>query len=44
MKYYNYDYQKQEYYEVSHPHHDHYHYVSAEDAWYEDLFPEDDLK
>lgn len=43
-KYYNYDYQKEEYYEVAQPHHDHYHYVYEENAWYEDLLMEDDLK
>lgn len=43
-KYYNYDYQKKEYYEVAHPFHDHYHYVYEKNAWYEDIFPEDDLK
>lgn len=43
-KYYNYDYQKEEYYEVAQPLHDHYHYVYEKNAWYEDIFPEDDLK
>lgn len=43
-KYYNYDYQKKEYYEVSEPMHDHYHFAYEEQAWYEDIFPEDDLK
>lgn len=43
-KYYNYDYQKEEYYEVDHPYHDHYHFVYEENAWYEDLLMEDDLK
>ena len=40
-KYYNYDYEKGEYYEVVQPFHDHYHFVYEENAWYEDIFPED---
>lgn len=43
-KYYNYDYSEEKYYEVAQPLHDHYHYVYEENAWYEDLLLEDDLK
>ena len=43
-KYFNYDYTKQEYYEVSMPYHDHYTYDPKTDAWYEDILMEDDLK
>lgn len=44
LRYYNYDYEKHEYYEVSGPYHDHYTYDPSTNAWYEDIFPEDDLK
>ena len=37
--YYNFDYDKKEYYEVDHPMHDHYHYDYIEDAWYEIIYP-----
>ena len=40
-KYYNYDYEKGDYYEVIGPLHDHYHFVYEENAWYEDIFPGD---
>lgn len=43
MKYYNYDYSKEEYYEVAHPFHDHYYYDPKTDSWYE-IIIEDDLK
>jgi hypothetical protein len=44
MKYYNYDYEKKAYYEVAQPFHDHYTYDPKTNSWYEDIFPEDDLK
>ena len=35
MKYFNYDYNKNEYYKVDFSSHDHYTYNSLEDGWYE---------
>lgn len=35
VRYFNYDYDKSEYYEVDFPLHDHYTYNSLEDGWYE---------
>lgn len=35
MKYYNFNYETKEYYEVPAPEHDHYTYDYKTDAWYE---------
>lgn len=40
-RYFNYDYEKKEYYEIREPMHDHYTYNYEDNAWYEKIIKED---
>lgn len=41
-RYYNYDYEKKEYFEVGYAYHDHYTFNAEKNAWYEIIYPEVD--